>query len=251
VAALSRCRTASRGSRARRDGAVRTDGVRLSGTGRILTRGTTSGRVVCVTSHYVGPMGGRVFLLRHGETEWSLSGKHTGRTDVPLTDRGRALAGSAGNLGLRLRGGTAPALVLSSPRTRALVTAELAGLTVDRVDERLAEWDYGDCEGRTTPEIRETVPGWTVWTHPCPNGEDAAQVGARADAVLAQAQAARADGDVVLVGHGHFSRVLIARWVGLPATEGVRFTMDPAAWSVLGDERGVPSLVHVNLRPVP
>jgi broad specificity phosphatase PhoE len=196
-------------------------------------------------------MDGRVFLLRHGETEWSVSGKHTGRTDIPLTDHGRHLAGAAGNLGVRLRGGTSPALVLSSPRSRALVTAELAGLTVDRVDERLAEWDYGDCEGRTTPEIRETVPDWTVWTHPCPNGESADQVGARADAVLADARAARADGDVVLIGHGHFSRVLIARWIGLPATEGVRFTMDAAAWSVLGDERGVPSLVHVNLRSVP
>lgn len=196
-------------------------------------------------------MSGRLYLLRHGETEWSLTGKHTGRTDVPLTDHGRRLAGAAGNLGVRLRGGTSPALVLSSPRSRAVVTAELAGLTVDRVDERLAEWDYGDCEGRTTPEIRETVPGWTVWTHPCPNGETAEQVGARADAVLAGARDASADGDVVLVGHGHFSRVLIARWIGLPATEGVRFTMDAAAWSVLGYERDVPSLVHVNLRPVP
>ncbi|MHA6785081.1 acid phosphatase [Pseudonocardia saturnea] len=195
-------------------------------------------------------MDGRVYLLRHGETEWSLTGKHTGRTDIPLTENGRRLAGAAGNLGVRLRGGTSPALVLSSPRTRAVVTAELAGLTVDRVDERLSEWDYGDCEGRTTPEIRETVPGWTVWTHPCPNGETAEQVGARADAVLAEAAAARADGDVVLVGHGHFSRVLIARWIGLPATEGVRFTVDAAAWSVLGDERDVPSLVHVNLRPM-
>ncbi|QJY46765.1 acid phosphatase [Pseudonocardia broussonetiae] len=193
-------------------------------------------------------MTGRVHLLRHGETEWSLSGRHTGRTDIPLTERGRELAVAAGELGRRLRDGAAPALVLSSPRSRAVVTAELAGLTVDRVDERLGEWDYGDCEGRTTPQIRETVPGWTVWTHPCPNGETPEDVGARADAVLAQAR--EADGDVVLVGHGHFSRVLIARWIGLPATEGVRFTMDAAAWSVLGDERGVPSLVHVNLRAV-
>ncbi|MBC8093147.1 MAG: histidine phosphatase family protein, partial [Pseudonocardia sp.] len=153
--------------------------------------------------------------------------------------------------GFRLRGGHAPVLVLSSPRSRAMVTAELAGLTVDRVDERLSEWDYGDCEGRTTPEIRETVPNWTVWTHPCPNGETPEQVGARADAMIDEARTARAAGDVVLVRHGHFSRVLIARWIGLPATEGVRFTMDAAAWSVLGDERGVPSLVHVNLRPIP
>jgi broad specificity phosphatase PhoE len=137
--------------------------------------------------------------------------------------------------------------VLSSPRSRARVTAELAGLTVDRTDERLAEWDYGDCEGRTTPEIRETVPGWTVWTHPCPGGETAEEVGARADAVLADARAAREGGDVVLVGHGHFSRVLLARWIGLPAAEGVRFQMEAASWAVLGDERGVPRIDGVNL----
>jgi broad specificity phosphatase PhoE len=189
---------------------------------------------------------GRVFLLRHGETEWSVSGKHTGRTDVPLTDRGRERAVAAGRLGVRLLEG-APALVLSSPRSRARVTAELAGLTVDRTDERLAEWDYGDCEGRTTPEIRETVPGWTVWTHPCPGGETAEEVGARADAVLADARAAREGGDVVLVGHGHFSRVLLARWIGLPAAEGVRFQMEAASWAVLGDERGVPRIDGVNL----
>lgn len=193
---------------------------------------------------------GRVFLLRHGETEWSISGKHTGRTDVPLTDHGRHLAGAAGNLGVRLRAGVAPSLVLCSPRTRARVTAELAGLTVDRIDERLVEWDYGAYEGLTTPEIRETVSGWTVWSHPSPDGETAGQVGDRADAVLADARAALPGGDVVLVGHGHFSRVLIARWIGLPATEGVRFTMDAAAWAVLGDERGVPKLDHVNMRVV-
>lgn len=180
-----------------------------------------------------------------------MSGKHTGRTDVPLTDRGRDLAGTAGNTGVRLRGGVAPALVTCSPRTRARVTAELAGLTVDRIDERLVEWDYGDYEGLTTPEIRETVPGWTVWTHPSPSGETAEQVSARADTVLADARAALAGGDVVLVGHGHFSRVLIARWIGLPATEGVRFRMDPAAWAVLGDERGVPNIDHSNLRSIP
>ena len=190
---------------------------------------------------------GRVFLLRHGETEWSLSGKHTGRTDVPLTERGRKLARAAGELGERLRGDRPPALVLSSPRSRALDTAELAGLRVDRVDERLAEWDYGDCEGRTTPEIRETDPAWTVWTHPCPGGETAEQVGRRAAAVLADTRAVLHRGDVVLVGHGHFSRVLIARWIGLPASEGARFAMDAPAWAVLGDERGVPRLDHVNL----
>jgi broad specificity phosphatase PhoE len=191
---------------------------------------------------------GRVFLLRHGETEWSLSGKHTGVTDVPLTERGRELAATAGALGRRLLGDAPPALVLTSPRSRARSTAELAGLHVDHVDERLAEWDYGAYEGLTTPEIRATDPGWTVWTHPSPGGETAEEVGRRADAVLAEARAALPRGDAVLVGHGHLSRVLIARWIGLPATEGVRFAMDPASWAVLGDERGVGRLDHVNLR---
>lgn len=191
--------------------------------------------------------GGRVFLLRHGETEWSRSGKHTGRTDVPLTGRGRALAAAAGELLGRLRGADPPTLVLTSPRSRARDTAGLAGLRVDRVDERLAEWDYGAFEGRTTPEIRQQVPDWTVWTHPCPDGETAAQIGARADDVLVTARAALGHGDVLLVGHGHFSRVLIARWIGRPATDGVHFAMDPASWAVLGDERGVPRLDQINL----
>jgi broad specificity phosphatase PhoE len=191
--------------------------------------------------------GGRVLLLRHGETEWSATGKHTSRTDVPLTERGRERARETGKLGALLLGGRAPALVLCSPRTRARTTAELAGLHVDRTDDRLVEWDYGDYEGLTTPQIRETDPGWTVWTHPSAGGETAEQVQARADGVLADAAEVLPEGDVVLVGHGHFSRVLIARWVGLPATEGVRFAMDPAGWSVLGHERGVPRLDHVNL----
>ena len=192
---------------------------------------------------------GRVFLLRHGETEWSRSGKHTGRTDVPLTERGRELAAAAGRLIATLRADTTPALVLTSPRTRAQDTARLAGFRVDAVDERLAEWDYGEYEGRTTPEIRETVPGWTVWTHPHPGGETPQDVTERADSLLVDARARLGSGDVVLVGHGHFSRVLVARWIGLPATDGVRFAMEAAGWAVLGDERGVPRLDHVNLRP--
>jgi probable phosphoglycerate mutase len=191
---------------------------------------------------------GRVYLLRHGETEWSLSGRHTGRTDIPLTDRGRELAVEAGRLVPDLRD-TPPALVLTSPRSRARDTARLAGLHVDDVDDRLAEWDYGEYEGRTTPEIRETVPGWTVWTHPCPGGETADDVGKRADDLIAHVTDALGQGDVVLVGHGHFSRVLVARWIGLPATEGVRFAMGAASWAVLGHERGVPRLDHVNLPP--
>jgi broad specificity phosphatase PhoE len=190
---------------------------------------------------------GRVLLLRHGETEWSRSGRHTGRTDVPLTERGRELACTAGTLGARLLDHRPPALVLASPRRRARDTAELAGFPVDRVDPRLAEWDYGDYEGLTTPQIREQVPDWTVWTHPCPGGESAEQVGARADAVLAEAQAALPDGDVVLVGHGHFSRVLIATWLNLPPTEGVHFGLDPAGICQLGDERGDPQVRRLNV----
>jgi broad specificity phosphatase PhoE len=190
---------------------------------------------------------GRLLLLRHGETEWSRTHRHTGRTDVPLTEHGRDLARAAGPIGARLLGGRSPALVLNSPRQRAADTAELAGLSDRRVDERLAEWDYGQYEGVTTSEIRKTVPGWTVWTHPCPGGETADQVQDRADAVLRDVRAALAAGDVVLVGHGHFSRVLTARWIGLPAVEGVRFAMDAPAWAVLGEERGVSQIAHANL----
>lgn len=193
------------------------------------------------------PAPGRVVLLRHGETQWSLSGQHTGRTDIPLTARGQDRARALGPLLAALRGTQdPPVLVLSSPLSRATETAELAGLRPE-VDERLREWDYGDCEGRTTEDIRDDVPGWTVWTHPCPGGETAAQVGRRADAVLERASAARERGDVVLVGHGHFSRVLAARWLGQPAAAGVHYAMDAGSLTVLGDERGVPRLDHVNL----
>ncbi|MGC7097208.1 acid phosphatase [Amycolatopsis lurida] len=188
------------------------------------------------------------FLLRHGQTEWSAQGKHTGRTDLPLTETGREQARSAGRtLSGRLPG--EPAEVLSSPRRRALKTAELAGLTVSEVTEELAEWDYGDYEGITTAEIRETVPGWTVWSHPMPNGETAEQVTARADRLLTRIRGLLAERPVVLVGHGHFSRVLVARWLELAATEGVRFALEPAGLTELGDERGVPQLRHLNIPP--
>ncbi len=194
-----------------------------------------------------GRVTNRLFLLRHGQTEWSLNGRHTGRTDIPLTPAGEGQARAAGGTLRSLVGG--PSRVLSSPRARALRTAALAGLRVDEVTEDLAEWDYGDYEGITTPQIRETVPGWTVWSHPSPGGESASDVSARADRVLERARRACEAGDVILVGHGHFSRVLVARWLGLPATAGVHFGLDAAGIAVLGDERGEPQIEHLNLLP--
>ena len=196
-------------------------------------------------------MTGLLYLLRHGETEWSRSGQHTSRTDIPLTDNGERRARDAGSMLAGLREDRPLALVLSSPRLRAMRTAELAGLTVTEVTEDVAEWDYGKYEGLSTPKIRETVPGWTVWTHSSPGGESAAEVGARAAAVVSRVRAVLADGDVILVGHGHFSRVLVATWLGLPPTSGVHFALDAAAISVLGDERGVPQVKRLNVPPLP
>jgi broad specificity phosphatase PhoE len=188
-----------------------------------------------------------LFLLRHGQTEWSAGGRHTSRTDIPLTAAGEIQARSAGLTLGGLRKG--PALVLSSPRRRAVRTAELAGLVIDETTDDLAEWDYGDYEGLTTPQIRETVPGWTVWSHPMPGGETGEQVGARADKLLDRVRAALDETEVILIGHGHFSRVLVARWVGLPPTAGVHFGLDPAGVTVLGDERGEPKIEHLNIPP--
>jgi probable phosphoglycerate mutase len=196
--------------------------------------------------------GGHLYLLRHGETEWSLSGQHTGRTDIPLTPNGEERAREAGRTLAGLRGDDRPlTLVISSPRTRATRTAELAGLDVTELTEDVAEWHYGEYEGLSTPTIRETVPGWTVWTHPSPGGETAEQVGARAMAVVARIREALADGDVAVVGHGHFSRVLVATWLGLPPTAGVHFALDAAAVSELGYERGVPQIKRLNVPPLP
>ena len=191
---------------------------------------------------------GRVILLRHGATEWSSSGQHTSTTDIPLTDRGRVLARDNAELGRRLLKGRAPALVLSSPMVRARGTAELVGLPPARVDDRLVEWNYGAYEGRTTADIRTESPGWAIWADGAPGGETPEQVGNRADDLLADLAEPLGEGDVVLVGHGHFSRTLLARWIGLPVAEGARFLMDAPAWAVLGHEHGdVRCLEHVNL----
>jgi broad specificity phosphatase PhoE len=186
---------------------------------------------------------GVVILIRHGETDWSASGRHTSITDVPLTGRGEAQAVA---LQRRLNGRDFVA-VLSSPRRRALLTAQLAGLAVTAVDEELAEWAYGGYEGRTTHDIREERPDWSLWTDGGPGGESPAHVGDRADRVLARITPLLAEGDVALVGHGHFLRVLGARWIGLTAAGGAALAFAAAGISELGHEHGIPVLAHWNL----
>ncbi len=190
---------------------------------------------------------GRVYVLRHGQTEWSRDGRHTSRTDIGLTDAGVEQARIAGRLLVTLRGTGHPTpVVWCSPRRRALDTARLAGLEPDQVRDDLAEWDYGDYEGRTTPDIRTEDPDWTVWSHVSPGGESPAEVAARADRVLADARHEVVERDVVLIGHGHAGRVLIARYLSIAASAGVGFAFDPASVTVLGHERGVPRIDLLN-----
>jgi broad specificity phosphatase PhoE len=191
---------------------------------------------------------GRVYVLRHGQTEWSRDGRHTSRTDLPLTEVGEEQARTAGRLLdiLRVTDSPPPA-VWCSPRRRAGDTARLAGLEPDAVRDDLIEWDYGDYEGRTTLDIRTEDPGWTVWTHPSPHGEAASEVAARVDRVLAAAEEVLVERDLVLVGHGHSGRVLVARWLDLPAASGVGFAFDPASVTVLGHERGEPRIDQLNV----
>jgi broad specificity phosphatase PhoE len=186
-----------------------------------------------------------ILLLRHGETEWSATGRHTGRTDVPLTDAGRTGAlRLAAALAVELNG-RSPALVLTSPLTRARDTSALAGLDAT-VDPDLAEWDYGAYEGRRTPEIRTDEPDWTVWTHGVPGGESIAEVEVRADRVIGRARAAETKGPIVLIGHGHALRVLAARWLGQPGTFGQRLMLGTAALCILDREHGVPAILRWN-----
>jgi broad specificity phosphatase PhoE len=190
----------------------------------------------------------RIVLVRHGETEWSRDHKHTGRTDVPLTGKGERDAEALG----KVLEGQRFAHVLSSPRQRAVATCRLAGLGDPEVVDDLHEWDYGVYEGRTTADIRAEVPGWTVWTHPSPEGETAIQVGARADRVVERLRRltggadGRGDGDqggdVAVFSHGHFLRVLGARWVGLDVSDGQRLGLMTAAVCQLGYERETPVL---------
>nr|WP_067574230.1 acid phosphatase [Nocardia acidivorans] len=196
---------------------------------------------------YVSAPENRLILLRHGETEWSASRRHTGRTDIPLTPAGEDQALAAGKLlaGLGLR----DPLVFSSPRRRALRTAELAGLTDVHIDDDLVEWDYGEYEGLTTLEIQRISPDWTIWTGVTPEGETAGQVRKRADHVLATVIPELSTRDVVLVGHGHFSRVLIARWAEFNVVEGRRFFLSTAAITVLGYDYQARTVLAHNLVP--
>jgi probable phosphoglycerate mutase len=181
-----------------------------------------------------------VWLVRHGETEWSRDHKHTSVTDLPLTPAG---VGVAGALARRLAGDGFD-LVLTSPRVRARRTAELAGFADARVEVDLVEWDYGDYEGITTQQIRETVPGWSVWTHPTPGGESADEVTTRLDRVVAETRSH--GGRVLLFGHGHALRALAARWIGRPVDEGRYLRLDTATVSVLGYERETPVILRWN-----
>ena len=183
-----------------------------------------------------------IWLIRHGETEWSRSGAHTGRTDLPLTPAGRENAKALG----RLLAGRQFGLVLCSPMQRARDTCRLAGFGDAALDEPdLREWDYGDFEGRTTAAIREEIPGWSLWVNGVRNGETVDQVAARADAVIARVLAAH--GDAALFAHGHILRILTARWLGLAGDAGRLFALGTASIGVLGYERETRVITRWNL----
>lgn len=183
----------------------------------------------------------QIYLVRHGETAWSLSGQHTGITDIPLTENGRSVA----KLFKPLAAKVSFALVLTSPLERARMTCELAGLKEQaEVDRDLIEWNYGEYEGLTTKQIHAESPDWMLFRDGCPGGESPDQVSARVDRVIARVCAA--DGDVALFAHGHILRVLAARWLGFPAAAGCHFMLDTATLSVLSYYRGVPAVKRWN-----
>jgi probable phosphoglycerate mutase len=187
----------------------------------------------------------RIFAVRHGKTEWSENGQHTSRTDLPLLPAGVERAKSLA----RTLHPDDFELVLSSPLLRARQTAELAGFAVERTEicDDLHEWDYGDYEGLTSPQIHELDPGWSLWTDGAPGGESPAQVAARADRVIERA--VKASGDVIVFAHGHILRVLGARWIGLGADSGRLLMLDPATISRLGHEHGLRAIQGWNAEP--
>jgi probable phosphoglycerate mutase len=187
------------------------------------------------------PASQQLFLIRHGETEWSRTGRHTGRTDVPLTEQGKRQAQVLGRMlqGRKLVGWT-------SPLARARETCRLAGFGDAEVDYDLREWDYGIYEGRTTLEIRQQTPGWSVWLSPIANGESLDQVADRAHKVIDRVVAATEE-DVALFAHGHVLRILAACWIGLPAVTGRFLALDTTTISVLGYERQTRVIRHWNV----
>ena len=198
---------------------------------------------------------GELILLRHGETEWSRDGRHTGRTDIPLTARGVAGAEALAPMVARRVAGDRLVAVFASPAQRAQRTAALAGLKVTKTDPDLWEWDYGGYEGITTPEIQRTRPGWNLWRdgvvpgdagHP---GETVDEVGARVDRVLKRAEPLLADGDVALVAHGHVLRVLTARYLRQHPADGRLYRLDTGTVSTLGAEHEQPVILSWNVPP--
>lgn len=186
----------------------------------------------------------QLLLIRHGQTEWSQSGRHTGRTDIPLTDRGREEARAAART---LRGWSLDR-AYCSPLLRARETAEIVSPACGIVvDDRLVEWDYGVYEGESTPQTRERIPEWSVWTHEITGGETVDEVGARADRFLDRTLEEVPTGNAVVFGHGHHLAILIARWCGLAAVEGRRFALATATVSLLGwhrEDRVIRALNH-------
>jgi len=188
-----------------------------------------------------GKSHGEVVLVRHGETEWTLSGQHTGRTDIPLTERGRKQA----RLLEPLLSTADFALVLSSPLQRARETCELAGLgSRMEIEPDLMEWDYGEYEGITSKQIKRTAPNWMVFTDGCPGGETPAQVGARVDRLIHRIRPVA--GRVALFAHGHLLRVFVARWISFPPSAGQHFLLDTSTVGVLGYYQGVPAVKRWN-----
>ena len=188
-----------------------------------------------------GKSHGDVVLVRHGETEWTLSGQHTGRTDIPLTERGRKQA----RLLAPLFSTADFALVLSSPLQRARETCELAGLGARmEIEPDLMEWDYGEYEGITSKEIKRTAPNWMVFTDGCPGGETPEQVGARVDRLIHRIRPVA--GRVAIFAHGHLLRVFAARWIGFPPSAGQHFLLDTSTVGVLGYYQGVPAVKRWN-----
>jgi probable phosphoglycerate mutase len=183
----------------------------------------------------------RVFLIRHGETEWTLSGQHTGITDIPLTQNGRRMP----RLLAPILAKVTFARIFTSPLQRARETCALAGLGEQaEVDRDLVEWNYGDYEGLTTTQIEAKAPGWLLFRDGCPGGEGPLEVGRRVDAVIERVRAVNAH--VALFAHGHLFRVFVARWIGLPAAAGAHFLLDTATLSVLGYYRGIPAIKRWN-----